>query len=73
MDKVVRSVGDGPVTFAPPPMLTGELEVFDPGDALAIVAGEAIPAPVRGFVARRLVPDGAHVHAGDPLLVLRCG
>jgi len=71
MVEIVRACVDGVVSFAAPRALTGELEVFSRGDTLAVIGTETVRAPSAGFVARRLVADGARVDADEPLLVLR--
>jgi biotin carboxyl carrier protein len=72
---LIHAPADGCVVYAPPPIPAGELEVFDSGDLLARIenGGEAsaVAAPARGFVFRRLVPEGVDVAAGTPLLVFR--
>lgn len=72
---LVHAPSDGRVVYLAPPELSGELELFDGGDVLAHIERsgdpEPVPAPSRGFVFRRLVPDGVDVAAGTPLLVYR--
>jgi hypothetical protein len=58
----------GRVRLHPPKTLCGELEVFEGGETIADVDGSArIEAPVRGFVVRAHVADGARVAAGAPV------
>jgi len=67
---VVDAPATGVVRFAPPSSFCGELEVFDEGEAIAVVGEEAIvSAPARGFVLRSLAGDGVRVDAGRPILI----
>jgi hypothetical protein len=65
----LRAPVAGVVRFHAPRALCGELEVFDGGETIADVGTTEIVAPSRGYIVRRLVPEGIRVDDALPLIV----
>ena len=67
----LRAPVGGTVRLHAPTALCGELEMFEPGDAVADVEHVEVCAPARGFILRSLAADGTLVEQAMPLVVFK--
>ena len=63
----LRAPASGVLRWMAPRALCGELELFEAGDAVAMIGDAPVFAPERGFIVRRLVAEGRSIEEGQEI------